>query len=131
MTERRIVRLSTKEARQRAISLVSSAPENYVVTIAEPTRSVDQNARLWAHLSDISRAEPMGRKYTSEMWKCVFMSACGYEVQFLQGLDGTPFPSGFKSSKMTVKQMADFISYIEAWMAEQGIVSSEPNPYTT
>lgn len=129
MTDKRIVKLLGPTQRQHAANLVISAPDGYVCTIQEPTRSLDQNARLWAMLGDVSKAKPLGRSYTPEMWKCVFMQACGHEVQFLQGIDGMPFPSGFKSSKMTVRQMAELITYIDAFMAENGIRSSELNPY--
>ncbi len=101
--------------------LIDIAPVDAVVNIREAKRSLDQNARLWAMLSDISRAKPEGRKYTAEQWKCVFMSACGYEVQFLNGLDGQPFPAGFKSSQMTKKQMTDLQDYIAAYGDQHGV----------
>lgn len=130
MTDRRVVKLVSRAHRQRAIALVSAAPEGYVVTVQEPTRSLDQNARLWSLLTDVSRAEPMGRKHTVDVWKCLFMQACGHESQFLMGLDGNPFPAGFKSSQLTVRQMTDLQEFISSFMAEHGIASSEPNPYT-
>ena len=114
-------RLISQQVRQRAAQAVLDAPDGYIVTIAEPTRNLEQNALLWALLGDVSKAEPMGRKMTAEEWKCVFMQACGWENQFLEGLDGRPFPAGFRSSKMTVRQMADLITFVTAWGAEQGI----------
>jgi len=131
MTERRTVKLVNKACRQRAIALVSSAPEGYVVTIQEPTRSLDQNAKMHAMLTDISRAEPLGRKHTADEWKNILMHACGWECQFSQGLDGRPFPIGFRSSKLSVKQMADLITYMQAFGDENGVRWSEPNPYDT
>ena len=115
--------------RKLAHKFIEQAPVDAVVNIAEANRTKDQNARLWAMLSDISRAKPEGRKYTAEQWKCVFMSACGWEVQFLEGLDGQPFPAGFRSSKMTKKQMRDLHEYIAAYGDQHGIQWSEPNPY--
>lgn len=120
-------KLSHATARQRAARAVLDAPDGHTVTIAEPTRSLDQNAMLWACLADISRAEPMGRKLTPDEWKAVFMQACGWEVQFLPGLDGRPFPAGFRSSKMTKAQMADLLTFILAWGNEQGIKWSDRN----
>lgn len=114
-------RLVNPQVRQRAARAVLDAPDGHIVTIAEPTRNLSQNARLWAMLGDISRSEPMGRKMTAEEWKCVFMAACGWDVQFLEGLDGRPFPAGFRSSKMTVRQMADLITFVLSWGAENGI----------
>ena len=130
MTDKRMVKLNGMEQRKYAASLVWSAPDGYVLTIQEPKRSLDQNAKLWAQLQDISRAEPMGRKHTPDDWKSIMMNACGWECQFAQGLDGRPFPLGFRSSQMTVSQMADLITFNEAFMSEHNIASSEPNPYT-
>jgi hypothetical protein len=122
-------RLVSDAVRQRAVQAILSAPEGHIVTIAEPTRNLSQNALLWAMLSDVSKAEPLGRKMTAEEWKVAFMAACGWEVQFLEGLDGRPFPAGFRSSKMTVKQMADLITFITAWGAENGIQWSDRGLY--
>lgn len=111
--------------RMLAKALIDKAPVDAVVTVKEATRNLDQNARLWAMLSDISRAKPEGRTMTAELWKCVFMAACGHEVQFLNGLDGLPFPAGFRSSRLTVRQMADLISFVSAYGGQQGVKWSE------
>lgn len=115
---------------QRALAkqLIDLAPIDAVVNVREATRSLDANARLWAMLSDISRAKPEGRMHTAEVWKALFMNACGYEVQFLQGLDGNPFPAGFRSSRLTVRQMADLISFVSAYGDQNGVQWSEPMP---
>ena len=111
--------------RMLAKALIDKAPVDAVVTVKEATRNLDQNARLWAMLSDISRAKPEGRTMTAELWKAVFMQACGHEVQFLNGLDGLPFPAGFRSSRLTVRQMADLISFVAAYGDQQGVKWSE------
>lgn len=49
------------------------------------------------------------------------MQACGYEVQFLMGLDGNPFPSGFRSSRMSKQQMCDLIDFIQCYGDENGV----------
>lgn len=111
--------------RMLAKALIDKAPVDAVVTVKEATRNLDQNARLWAMLSDISRAKPEGRTMTAELWKCVFMAACGHEVQFLNGLDGLPFPAGFRSSRLTVRQMADLITFVAAYGDQHGVKWSE------
>lgn len=97
--------------RDLACDLVRGAPVDAVVNIREANRSLDQNAKLWAILSDISRAMPEGRRWTAETWKAAFMHSLGHQVQFADGLDGAgPFPLGFRSSRLTKAQMADLIT---------------------
>ena len=72
-------------------------------------------------LSDISRAKPQGRVHIPEVWKCLFMAACGHQVQFEMGLDGRPFPTGFKSSRLSKNEMMDLITFVQQWGDEQGV----------
>lgn len=106
--------------------LIDRAPVDAVVTIAEAKRSLEQNAKMHAMLSDVSRAKPEGRCHTPEVWKCLFMSACGHAVQFENGLDGRPFPIGFRSSKLTKAQMSDMIEFIYEYGARHGVRWTEP-----
>lgn len=64
------------------------------------------------------------RKHTPEVWKALFMSACGHQVQFAQGLDGSPFPTGFRSSRLTKAQMCELMEFIVAYGNEHGVVWS-------
>lgn len=110
----------------QAKRLVDLAPRDAVVNIREATRNADQNARMWAMLSDISRAKPEGRKHPPETWKALFMHALGYETRFEMGLNGEPFPVGFRSSRLTVHQMADLITFIAEHGDRHGVRWSEP-----
>ena len=66
-------------------------------------------------------AKPEGRKHTPEVWKCLLMSACGHAVQFEVGLDGTPFPVGFRSSRLSKHQMSELIEFTMAYAAKHGV----------
>jgi hypothetical protein len=107
--------------RDRAIRTIQAAPRESIVEVRAPRRSTDQNSLLWSLLSQISVAKPQGRMHTPEVWKCLFMHAAGHAVQFEPGLDGSPFPIGFRSSKLTKAQFATLIDFILAYAAEQGI----------
>lgn len=117
--------LAGDRARRRAHALIDKAPDRAVVAIKPESRSGAQNDRLWAMLSDISRAKPMGRRYTPDDWKAIMMNACGWECQFLEGLDGRPFPQGFRSSRLTKEQMSNLIEYMLAFGAEHGVIWSD------
>lgn len=115
--------------RQRAIAkqIIDRAPVNAVVTIREASRNLDQNARMWAMLSDVSRSKPEGRHWTPETWKAAFMHSLGHQVQFCEGLDGSgPFPIGFRSSRLTVRQMADLITVIQEYGDRHEVVWTDP-----
>lgn len=107
--------------------IIDRAPLNAVVTISEAKRSTEQNAKLWVMISDISRAKPEGRRHTPEVWKSLFMNACGHAVQFEQGLDGTPFPIGFRSSRLTKSQMSDLIEFVTEYGTRHEVAWSEPS----
>jgi hypothetical protein len=112
-------------ARHRAMKAVANAPAGYVASVEEPRRTTDQNSRLWAMLSDVAMSKPLGRMHTPEEWKCIFMAACGWEVAFLPGLDGRFLPYGYRSSRLTKKQMTDLQDFIQAWGDENGVSWSD------
>lgn len=120
-----VVTLSTPYSRTKAHMLIDKAPSGYVCKLEAPRRTGEQNDKLWAMLTDVSVSKPQGRMHTPEMWKCIFMQACGHEVQFLPGLDGLPFPSGFRSSRMSKAQMSELIEFISAWGTENGVKWTE------
>ena len=113
--------LDTLQARAEASRVLALAPHGSTVKIEAPKRTVDQNAKMWAMLSDVSRSKPGGRHATPEVWKALFMHACGHAVQFEMGLNGQPFPTGFRSSALSKAHMADLITFIIQWGDEQGV----------
>jgi hypothetical protein len=119
------IRLAGQPQRATAKKLIDAAPDRAIVNIRPETRSGEQNSMLWALLSTVSRAKPDGREHTPDVWKELFMQACGHAVQFEVGLDGAPFPLGFRSSRMTKDQMTDLIEFIFAWCAEKGVQLQE------
>lgn len=125
MSAGQTIRLTTDINRARAAQWCRTAPPGSVCNIREATRSNEQNALMWSLLSEVSRAKPDGRQHTPDVWKSLFMSACGHAVQFETGLDGKPFPIGFRSSRLSKEQMTDLIEFIFAWCAEKGVQLSE------
>lgn len=93
------------------------------VEFKEPKRSDAQNDRMWEILGRVSKRMTIGGKsFEPEAWKCIFMKAMGKEAQFLPTLDGAGFfPTGFRSSDLSVREMADLQTFMEAWCAEQGV----------
>ncbi len=114
--------------RQRAFAhqLLDKAPVGAVVNIREAGRTNDQSAKMWAMISDVSRAKPEGRTHTADTWKSLFMAACGHAVQFEVGLNGQPFPIGFRSSRLTKDQMSELIETIYEYGSRFGVLWTEP-----
>jgi len=114
--------------RQHAARVLGQAPNGYVMTIAEPKRTLDQNALMWALITEISKAKLLGIRKTPDDWKALLMHAAGSECQFETGLDGRPFPVGFRTSKLTKSQMSNLIEWIYAFCAEHGLDVSKVAP---
>ena len=118
------------EQQALACEIIRRAPTDSVVKVSGPTRTLDQNSKLWAMLSDVSRAKPEGRHWTPEVWKAAFMHALGHEMQFEQAIDGRGFfPLGFRTSRLSKAQFADLITTVQEYGDRHGVAWSEPNPY--
>ena len=126
MTKRVFV-LAHAEARRRAAQFAHEAPDGYCVTFAEPTRNLEQNARLWAMLADISRqVDWYGKRLTSEDWKHVFSSSLR-KLDVVPNLDGSGFVAlGMSTSKLSKREFSDLIELAAAFGAEHGVEWSEP-----
>lgn len=120
---RHILILANEAVRERALHWVRKAPLGYRIWFAEPKRTTEQNDKMWAMLSEISaQAKLHGAKQSPENWKAVFMKSLGHQVEFLPTLEGDVFfPVGMKSSKLSVREMADLISLIQAWGDQNGV----------
>lgn len=113
MTDKQTFILVNDRVRGNALDAVRNALPGWRVKVSPPLRSDDQNAKMWAMLADVARAKPEGRNWTPETWKAAFMHSLGHQVLFAEGLDGSgPFPVGFRTSKLHVKQMIDLITTI-------------------
>lgn len=119
--------LVNPSVRALAHQLIERAPMGAVLNIKEATRTSDQNAKMWAMLSDISRAKPEGRVLSTEVWKALFMNAAGFSCTFEPTLDGKGVvPLGFKSSRLSKSEFSDLIECIYAFGAEHGVVWTDP-----
>ncbi len=119
-------RLVHPQARQRAIEQVKTAPEGWIVTVKEPTRNLEQNAKLWALLGDVSaQVDWYGKKLSPEDWKHIFSSGLK-RLTVVPAMDGQGFVAlGLSTSRMSVREMSDLIELIQAFGSEKGVVWSE------
>ena len=116
-----MIRLTSPAARQAAMRQISQAPEGYVCIVKEATRSLEQNARLWAMLTDVSNQVVWhGHTLTPEEWKCV-MTAAMKKQRVVPGVDGGFVVIGARTSKMGVREMGELMELVEAFGAQQGV----------
>lgn len=112
--------LAHPTARQRAVDAVRNAPEGFCVTVAEPSRNLEQNAALWAILSDIAEHVVWhGRKLSAEDWKHIFTASLK-RMDFVPNLEGTGFVAlGLSTSKMSKREFSDLLELVNAFAAER------------
>jgi len=114
------------EARRRAIQAVSEAKDGAVVELRPDTRSLSQNARLWAMLTDVSRqVDWYGERLTPEDWKTMFTASLRKQKS-VPGIDGGFVVLGDRTSRMTKAEFGDLMELISAFAAEREVVFREP-----
>lgn len=119
--------LSHDLARRRAVAAVAEAPAGYVVTIKEPTRSLDQNAAQWPILQAFSEQLQWpvnGRMVTMppEDWKDVLTAAFkGEQARLASGLDGGVVMLGLRTSKMGKRQFSEYLEFLHATAVDRGV----------
>lgn len=127
MSEKRIFRLAHAEARRRAAECVMQAPDGHIVTVQEATRTLDQNAKLHAALSDIARqVEWHGERMDIEDWKRLLTAAWAraerQPVKLVPALDGNGFDVLYRrTSRMSKSEVSGLIEYLHAWGTDHGV----------
>ena len=126
---RALLVLGDKTTRDRAAAWCRNAPSGTRVEFKETKRTLPQNDRMWAMLTDVSKqVTHAGRRYTPDEWKVLFMHALGQQVEFLPSLDGSSFvPYGYHSSDLGKGEMTELIELMFAWGAEHGVVFHDPH----
>lgn len=108
--------------RQRAIEAVRAAAIGSVVMVRDgDARSPDQNAALWAKLTDIAQqVEWYGRKLSPETWKTMFTASLSRQ-DVVPGIDGGFVAVGEPTSSMSRKRFSELLELIAAFGAERGV----------
>ena len=122
--------LRSNQVRLNCIEFIKELPTDdknpLVVKIQPMTRSLEQNSKLHALLSDISKqCEFNGKKRDIDTWKMIMVSAhtvaTGGQVEITTGLEGEDINLRESTAKMSVKRSASLIEYITAWGVENGV----------
>jgi hypothetical protein len=126
--DRQIFRLVHATARQMASRAVINAPDGWIAEIKPRTRSLDQNAKMWAMLADLSRqVEWYGQRLTSDEWKDVLTAALKKQ-KAVPGIDGGFVVIGARTRNMTIREMSDLVELMYAFGAERDVQWTDPAP---
>jgi hypothetical protein len=96
------------------------------ISIGRPRRTLDQNAKLWPMLTDISKqVEWYGQKLIPEEWKDV-LTAGLKKQRAVPGIDGGFVILGAHTSLMSTRDLSELVELAYAFGAEHGVKWSEP-----
>jgi hypothetical protein len=131
MTERKTFHLVNDRVRANAMQALEQAPDKYVVTIEEPTRTNEQNRMFHAICGDIAKSGHLflGKPHRPTVWKVLLISAHaaatneGSEV--VPGLEGEFVNIRESSALMSVRRAASLITYALAYCDTNGIPLTE------
>lgn len=114
-----------------ATELSVSGSVEIIVRPVKSRRTLEQNAKLWAMLGDISRqvdwpVNGVMQKLDSEDWKALMTAAARQEIRMAQGINGGVVMLGESTKRMTVAELGDVIECMYAFGADKGVIWSEP-----
>ncbi len=128
---KRTYRLVHTEARQRAAQDCMNAPDGYCVTVSEPTRSLEQNAKFHAICTGIAKAgiQWSGKRRTAVQWKVLLVSghatATKEGSEIVPGLEGEFVSIRESTALMSKSRGSSLIEYTLAFCAMHGLELTE------
>jgi hypothetical protein len=121
---RALIILNTPSDRSKATNWVAKAPLGTRLEFKATKRTLPQNSRLWAMLTDVAdQLQWHGMKLTPDDWKIVFLDALKREVRAVPNIDGNGFVNlGRSSSDLSKDEMGDLMELMAAFGATHGVV---------
>jgi hypothetical protein len=114
--------------RAKAIDWIRRAPAETRVTFQGPKRTLPQNDKLHAMITDIQTQMLWhGQRLSLADWKLVFMAALKQETRIVPNIDGTGFVQlGRSTANLSTQEMSDLLLIVEAFAARYGVKMKEP-----
>lgn len=122
---RYLVTLRSTADRERAMRLVNVAPYGSRVEVKAAKRSMPQNDRMWAMLTEVAlQVQWDGKHRRPDDWKYLFLDGLKRETELVPNIDETGYVLLGKasSSDLTKSEMSDMIELIYKFGAEHGVV---------
>jgi len=128
--------LINDRVRENALAAVRMAPDGFSVSVSEPKRSDDQNAKFHAICTDIANSHAAtwaGKRRSADEWKVLLVSAhtkaTAGEVEFVPGLEGEFVNIRESTARMGVRRAASLITYALAFCDTHGIELKETSKH--
>lgn len=120
--------LTSRSIREQAINWINRAPAGTRLEFKAPRRTIEQNDKLWAMLSDVARQIKWhGLTLSTNDWKLIFLDSLKRENRLVPNIDNTGFVNlGRSSSDLSKAEMTDLIELILMFGANHGVVWSDP-----
>jgi hypothetical protein len=119
---RYLITLNTNQDRIRAAVYLEKAPAGTRIEFKASKRTLPQNDRMWAMLTDISaQKKHCGRTYTPDQWKVIFLHALGREANFIPSLDERTFIPLQSSSDLSKSEMSDLLELMMSWGVQNDV----------
>lgn len=120
--------IANDEIRRKAAHWINIAPWNTRIEFKAPKRTLPQNARMWAMLTDVAEQVPWhGVRLTADDWKLIFLDGLKQEMRLVPNLNGNGFVNlGRSSSDLSKEEMGDLMELIAAFGAQHGVTFHEP-----
>lgn len=131
MMDKRILRLVSNAVRQRAIDAIWGAPDEAVVTIAEPTRNAEQNAKFHALCTDLAKSgiQWAGKTRSATAWKVLMVSghamATNEGAEIIPGVEGEFVNIRESTALMSKRRGSSLIEYTVAFLVTHGVEMRE------
>lgn len=125
---RALIVINGDPERQRAAHWAAKVPVGTRIEYKAPKRTLPQNDRLWAMLTDVATQLPWhGIKLSADDWKLLFLDSLKRELRMVPNLDGNGFVNlGRSSSDLSKAEMTDLIDLIHAFGANHNVVFHDP-----
>ena len=120
---RALLVLHNDNMREKAIDWVRRAPKETRVTFKGPKRTVEQNDKMWAMLTDISQQLLWhGVRLSPDDYKLLLLDGLKREMRIVPNIDGTGFVNlGRSSSDLSKAEMSELIELIAAFGAQHDV----------
>ena len=125
---RSLFTLKDEAERKRVARLVYDSPIGSRVELKASRRSLPQNDRMWAMLTDIAdQVQWHGLILETEDWKLLFIDALKRELRIVPNLDGNGFVNlGRSSSDLSKAEMSDLIELLFMFGANHNVAWKDP-----